>query len=363
MGFKVDTEVVKESVATLRQLLEECEEMYVKEIPDSSVDKGLTHNELHELCQNINTTCQYLGELINNSIGFLGESSDMFDTSDKESATAVFSGTFKNSNRFQTNGTMQMPNKVIGDVAFSAEGIKESINDYFDIIKSEGDIKSKSSAVIKWLSSIGGNSGTIKDYIEYLSGDEFKWPSPIKDGFDFIKAVDTSNKLIFGLADYRHGLANGDTNSMIKGADGLLGAMKSGISSVLKTDNTMIDFKSGLLLDYEKNIVSNWIESIQTETKVSEVYWNTFANSAIEVFGDTVCNAPTLAIAYKPAEIISSAAGFDLQGAYENVSNKKGFAAVTDTFSQMKDVFMENASWENWKSGMGVIADKLSHLF
>ena len=363
MGFKIDTEVVKDSVATLRQLLEECEELYGKEIPDSSVDRGLTHNELHELCQNIKMTCQYLGELINNSIRFLGESSDMFDTSDKESATAVFCGTFKNPDRFQSSDSKQILNKAIGNVAFFREGIKDSLNDYFDIIKSEGDIRSKSAGVIKWLSSIGGNSGTIKDYIEYISGDEFKWPSPIKDGFDFIKALDTSNKLIFGFADYGHGLANGDTSSMIEGADGLLSAMKSGISSVLKTENTMIDFKSGLLLDYGKNMVSNWIESIQKETKVSEVYWNTFANSAIEVFGDTVCNAPTLAIAYKPAEIISSAVGFDLQGAYENISDKKGFAAVTDTFSQMKDVFMENASWENWKSGMGVIVDKLSHLF
>lgn len=101
MGFKIDTEVVKDSVATLRQLLEECEELYVKEIPDSSVDKGLTHAELHELCQNIKTTCQYLGELINNSIHFLGESSDMFDTSDKESAATVFCGTLTNPDRFQ----------------------------------------------------------------------------------------------------------------------------------------------------------------------------------------------------------------------------------------------------------------------
>lgn len=101
MGFKIDTEVVKDSVATLRQLLEECEEMYAKEIPDSSVDKGLTHNELHELCQNIKTTCRYLGELINNSIRFLGESSDMFDTSDKESAATVFCGTLTNPDRFQ----------------------------------------------------------------------------------------------------------------------------------------------------------------------------------------------------------------------------------------------------------------------
>ncbi len=88
-GFKSDTEKVKDSVETLRKLLDECEEMYNREIPESEVDKGSTHNELYDLCQNIKTTCQYLGELISNSILFLGESSEMFDTSDKESAAAI----------------------------------------------------------------------------------------------------------------------------------------------------------------------------------------------------------------------------------------------------------------------------------
>lgn len=87
--FKVDNEQVNNSVETLRKLLEECEEAYQKEIPESAIDKGQTHNELDELCQNMKTTCYCLGELINNTLLFLGQSSEMFEMSDKESAAAI----------------------------------------------------------------------------------------------------------------------------------------------------------------------------------------------------------------------------------------------------------------------------------
>lgn len=87
--FKVDNEQVKKSVETLKKLLDECEELYNKEIPESTVDKGQSHNELLVLCENVKITCQYLGELINNTILFLGDSSEMFETSDKEGAKAI----------------------------------------------------------------------------------------------------------------------------------------------------------------------------------------------------------------------------------------------------------------------------------
>lgn len=87
--FKVDNEQINSSVETLRKLLEECEEAYTQEIPESMVDKGKTHDELTELCANMKTTCYYLGELINNTIRFLGQSSEMFEMSDKESASAI----------------------------------------------------------------------------------------------------------------------------------------------------------------------------------------------------------------------------------------------------------------------------------
>jgi len=253
--------------------------------------------------------------------------------------------------------------QTVNSTDFFAQGIGDKWNEYLEIFKNDGDTRSKSKDVIKWLSSIRKDASKYKDYIEWIGGDEISWPYPIESGFDFIKALDTSNKLIFGALEYGEGIVNGDLESMTSGADNLYSALKAGISTALKNGDSMFEFKSGILLDYGKNMVSNWLESIQTETQVSEVYWHTFANSAVEVFNDTVCNTPTLAIAYKPAELISSVFGFDLQGAYENVSDKKGFAAVTDAFSQMNDLFMENSTWENWKSGMGVIVDGIRGWF
>ena len=87
--FKVDNEQVNNSVETLRTLLDECKEAYEKKIPESTVDKGQTHNELQDLCTNLKSTCYCLGELINNSILFLGQSSEMFEVSDKDSAAAI----------------------------------------------------------------------------------------------------------------------------------------------------------------------------------------------------------------------------------------------------------------------------------
>ena len=102
-SFKIDSEKVNEAVEKLRKLLEQCEELYNKEIPESTVDKGNTHETLHNLCQNIRISCQDLGELINNTILFLGKSSEMFDTSDKESANAIIGDAASTSNGTNQN--------------------------------------------------------------------------------------------------------------------------------------------------------------------------------------------------------------------------------------------------------------------
>ncbi len=87
--FKVDKEQTKNSISILKTLLSSCEEAYNKEIPVSSFGKGDTHNELVDLCKNIKESCRCLGEVINNTILFLGGASDMFDTADKSSATNI----------------------------------------------------------------------------------------------------------------------------------------------------------------------------------------------------------------------------------------------------------------------------------
>lgn len=90
--FKVDNEQIDATVETLKTLLKECEEIYEKEVPVSEVDKGQTHEELVTVCENIRTTCYYFGQLIHNTIEFLGRSSEMFATSEMNSADAIKDG-------------------------------------------------------------------------------------------------------------------------------------------------------------------------------------------------------------------------------------------------------------------------------
>ena len=87
--FKVDSEQIDATVETLKTLLTKCEELYEKEVPVSDVDKGQTHEELISVCDNIRTTCYYFGQLIHNTIEFLGKSSEMFAQSEMNSANAI----------------------------------------------------------------------------------------------------------------------------------------------------------------------------------------------------------------------------------------------------------------------------------
>ncbi|MBR4057309.1 MAG: hypothetical protein IKK00_04140 [Oscillospiraceae bacterium] len=90
--FKVDNEQIDATVETLKALLKNCEELYEKEVPVSDVDKGQTHEELITVCENIRTTCFYFGQLIHNTIEFLGKSSEMFTQSEMNSANAIKEG-------------------------------------------------------------------------------------------------------------------------------------------------------------------------------------------------------------------------------------------------------------------------------
>lgn len=90
--FKVDNEQIETTVDTLKKLLTKCEELYEKEVPVSDVDKGQTHEELISVCENIRTTCFYFGQLIHNTIEFLGKSSEMFAQSEMNSAAAIKTG-------------------------------------------------------------------------------------------------------------------------------------------------------------------------------------------------------------------------------------------------------------------------------
>lgn len=269
------------------------------------------------------------------------------------------------------NSQSQSGRESIVDLAkngFIFSGIFDKYDEYKKIINGDGDAIEKKDAAIKWLSTLRKDSSTFKDYYEWLKGEgEIDWPEPIKSGSDFIKAIDMSNKIVSGTLNFAQGIYNGDVSLMSGGGKDIISAtfsaFKGTFKSTFKTPGQTTGTFAGLIVDYGQNMVTNWLDSIQTNTEVSEVYWDTFATSALDIYQDTVCNTPTLAVAYIPANIVSSAVGFDLQGAYEQVSDKKGFAAVTDTFSQMGDLIKENSNWSTWKSGMGVIWDGITGLF
>lgn len=90
--FKVDDEIVKEEVQKLQKLLRKCEDAYNQSIPESQAGKGKTHEELALLCENIKMDYLFMGELIHKTIEFLGQTSDMFRTSDKSSADKIANG-------------------------------------------------------------------------------------------------------------------------------------------------------------------------------------------------------------------------------------------------------------------------------
>lgn len=87
--FIIDSEQIDATIEILKPLITKCEELYEKEVPVSDVDKGETHVELESICENIRTTCYYFGQLIHNSMEFLGKSSTMFKQSEINSSNAI----------------------------------------------------------------------------------------------------------------------------------------------------------------------------------------------------------------------------------------------------------------------------------
>ena len=231
---------------------------------------------------------------------------------------------------------------------------------YLEILNGDDTTIEKKDAVIKWLKSMSSDLSTLKDYYEWFNDKEdVKWPTPIKDGFDFIKAIDTGNKII----NFIYAVGTKDLEMMTENGKGIISATFSayekstGIKDLFETTENATGPLGKMVLSYGKNMVLNFIDSIQENDKVSEVYWDIFATSAPDVFNDSVCNKPTLAIAYIPARMASGLFGYDLQKAYENVSDKKGFAAVTDSVEKLWNEIKENSSWENWKSGCSIMID------
>ena len=204
------------------------------------------------------------------------------------------------------------------------------------------------------------NVDDMKEYIDGFTDEGVEWSDSVKDSMKYIKFLDGTNSFISGAYKYLKGF--GDTEWMTEGFNDALDSIENFVDFAT-TDSASWDPASTVLISYGKNLVSNWMEKIQTETEISEIYWHTFANSALETFDDVVCNDVTLALAYKPAQMITDMVGYDLQGEYERATGKKGFEAVTSGVSELGEIIVENSSWENWKSGMKIMCDGIADFF
>lgn len=146
--FKIDNEQIDSTVDTLKTLLTKCKELYEKEVPVSEVDKGQTHEELISVCENIKTTCFYFGQLIHNTIEFLGDSSEMFAQSEKKSADAISTTTSTTASLATLAATVTEPKTTIGHAptptAWGGKVIKETISNIPEDAKS-------AASVMEWL--------------------------------------------------------------------------------------------------------------------------------------------------------------------------------------------------------------------
>ena len=219
--------------------------------------------------------------------------------------------------------------------------------------------KENKKSVVDSFFDVLDNAGNLKDFAEGFT--DIKIPDFAEDAMNYLSIFDCANSFTSGAYKYLKGF--GDREWMTEGADDILDAIET-FSGTAGEMTTGWDPASNVLLSFGKNIVSNWLEAIQSETKVEEVYWHTFANSTLETFGDVVCNDLTLAVAYIPARIISDTVGYDIQGEYERLSGgKKGFEAVTTCVSDLGEIIVENSSFENWKSGMKIMLDGIADFF
>ena len=245
-------------------------------------------------------------------------------------------------------------------VLFFGENIIDTINEYKKILSNNDSNVTKYEKVVELLTSNSEYISKYKEYYEWITGKDVSLPAPIDNGVKFIKDIDTINNLVLGSSKYIKGLVAKNTDDMVDGANKLLDVIKEGVSEVPAIKgNVMGDF----ILDYGINMISNWIDGIDTETTVKGVYWKTFVVSALDVVGDKTLNAPTLAVAYIPAATISKVFGYDMQKEYEKISDKKGFPAVLDGISQLKTLIKENSSFDDWKSGVDYMGSCIKRWF
>lgn len=229
-------------------------------------------------------------------------------------------------------------------------------NDLYNaILNPDGFVES--AELNSFLQSIRKNFSQSKDYLEWLRGEEYSLPDEISSLLKVMGYIDC----VYALQNARHkGELDDIASAWLKTGKTVLKSLDKPLHKSLPKPNMLESAGSGILLNQIFNMTENWLDSIASGDTVSETYWNTFANSILDTFDDTVLNTPTLAIAFVPAKAIADMAGIDLMKEYEKVTGETGFRAVTTGTEKLYDIIRENSTWDNWKSGMSILGDKIS---
>ena len=86
---EVKTEYVRKAVKELKELREECEGYYTKEIELNSEEQGAVHNALGAAGVIMSDTWKEFIILINRTMEFLGEAVDAYEIPDQKSAGKI----------------------------------------------------------------------------------------------------------------------------------------------------------------------------------------------------------------------------------------------------------------------------------
>ena len=280
-------------------------------------------------------------------------------STDRASASA-FSRLFAGAAGFQSSSFAAL---------IAAFGFSESFQLFFDFLfMADGAALSSigyehAAELNSFLQGIKNNVKQSMDYWYWIIGG--KMPKGIKGEFRLMSYVDC----IYAIEKaWRTGeledlasalLKTGKT--VIKSANEVLPEMLPKLfEKVMARSSPVREAGSTIAINYIFNMTRNWIDSISSGQSVKETYWNTFANSALDTFSDTVLNAPTLIIAYIPASIIARTMGMDMMGEYERLTGETGIKAVTTGVGKLFSTIRENSTRENWDSGMKIIGEKIS---
>lgn len=251
---------------------------------------------------------------------------------------------------------------------YTSSFVEDKLKDYIQILDSDDDSWTKTMKSVKWLSGIRG----MKSNIEKVFDVKFDLPdgSPIKEGFDFIKALDMYTKFTDGTYKYFTGQSNGDIETMMQGGTELKKAFKSmmGIKTKGIFDESGEELY-GILIDYAINLSDNMEDAFYQYSlgnySRTQVYEQIFGETFIESTMDTLEPFTTIGadVVYKPISVASRFIGIDLDAEYAKFSDaNSGSGRLSDGFDEIEKIVKESGGYfENWKSGMKLIIDKIAN--